>query len=533
MGFNLDFLNPYSERFLRSSDDLAALNAVEKSRMAWGVSDTFDEFDARLELARRQMGSSAGMSAFTTASLLTEVCFQNKSQRMNWYRWMTNVPIIKKCLTIMTNDCVSPNEKDQYASLRFSSVFGSSLKPYQVEQLHKEFDYVCNKCLKADDRTLWDLFRQWLIDGEMFWEIIPSRDTTKPGGVIGINVLNPHFTYPVYNRGRIEGFAEHVPIEYAYALGIPASEQNILKFKPYQVAYANFGEFGICKQDVIGWLEPAIRSLNQLIQMEDSLLAIRVNRAVERILVNVDVGRVGPQQSKALLTEAKAEYNKSLKYDTASGRILHKARSISLREMFWFAIEDGRKTSMETLNQNTTLNGQIEDVKVFEKNVYDALDIAESRRGGATDATYSNKADITQQEMQMAASARRLADRFARNLVKKVFVQHLALRGYAPKYVNSDNYIVSMNRNNYYERSRMFELNSTRGELLNSMAAHIRSGENKKPLIARKLLLSEMLQFSDEELAQNERWLKEEELEFGDEEGGEGGYGMEGGDDVL
>lgn len=520
MALNLDFFNPWSSRFYRSSDDLAALNAAEKSRNSWGVSDVFDQLDARLEAASR----TQGLSQLTMTSLMVDQAFANKSHRIGWYRWMSDVPIIKKCLTIMANDCVSPNEKNQYACLSFTKNFRNMMHPYQIEQLQNEFEYICSVCLKADDRTLWDLFYQWLVDGEMFWEIVPGK---KGDRVIAINVLNPNFTYPIYERGRIAGFCENLPLEYSEALGLPASEMNILKFKPYQVAYANYGKYGAVKQDIKGWLEPSVRCLNQLIQMEDSLLAVRVNRAIERLLVNVSTGLYGPQKAEQALNNAKHEYNKVLNYDSSSGRIVNRARTISLKEMFWFAVgSDGVKTTMESLTQNTTMNGQIEDVKIFEKKVYDALEIPETRRGGATDATYTNKHDLNLQEMQLARSARRLADRFAQNLIKKVFVQHLALRGYAPKYVNGDNYIVSMNRNNYYEKSRMFELNTTRGELMNSFSNYIRSGENKNPIISRKALLGDILQFSDEWMAMNDKMLKEEELDFPKEDEG-------GGDDVM
>jgi len=507
---------------------LAALNAAERSRNSWGISDTFDAFDARLESAGRYNGTEMSM-----LSLMVDMSFVNKSQRMGWYRWMSEVPIVKKCLTAMVNECVSPNEKDQYANLAFSRNFKKMLHPHQIDQLQMEFDYVCGVCLKSDDRTLWDLFWQWLVDGEMFWEIIPNREGNR---VIGVNILNPSMTYPIYERGRIIGFVENMPVEYAEALGMKPDSLNLIKFKPYQVAYCNYGKYGICKYDVKGWMEPSVRSLNQLIQMEDSLLAIRVNRAVERLLVNVNTGGGGPALAKEALQEAKKEYNKTMNYDTHSGRVLHRSRNISLKEMFWFAIDkDGNKTTIESLTQNTNLNGQIEDVKVFEKNVYDALEIPESRRGSGTDATYTNKHDLGLQEMSFAQAARRLSSRFAQNMVKKVFVQHLALRGYSPKYVNGDNYIVQMNRNNYYEKARIFELMSTRGELLNSWANYIATAENKHPLISRNMLLAEILQFPPELLDQNEKWLKEERMDMADagEEDGGDGLGMGDEEDVV
>lgn len=521
---NFDFLNPYSSRFYTSGDDLAALRAAEKVRNSWGIGDSFDQFDARVELASRMAPN------FSMTDMVIQQEFLDKSQRIGWYRWMSDVPIIKKCLTIMANECCSPNEKDQYAVLAFNRNFKNTLKPYEMTQLQDEFSYVCEKVLKSDDKTIWDLFYQWLVDGEMFWEIIPGHDPkTGRETILGINVLPPDRMYPFYERGRVIGFSENLPPDYAEAIGLKATEMNILRFKPYQIAYCNFGKFGKVKQDVKGWLEPSVRPLNQLIQMEDSLIAIRVNRATEKWVVNVNTGNYGPAKTAEALQAAKKEYNKQLKYDTASGRVLHKARTISLKEMFWFAIDsEGRQTKIESLANNTTLNGQIEDVKVFEKNVYDALEIAESRRGEGTDATYSNKHEISLQEMQMSASARRLAGRFAQNMIKKVFMQQLSLRKYAPKYMDGDNYSVQLLRNNYYEKSRLFELNASRAELMNSYANWMSTAENQSPKFADEFVMSEILQFSDDQMEINRQMLKKEaEARPGKEEegGGEGGEG--------
>ena len=79
----------------------------------------------------------------------------------------------------------------------------------------------------------------------------------------------------------------------------------------------------------------AIKSLNQLRMIEDSLVIYRLSRAPERRIFYIDVGNLPKVKAEQYLRDVMMRYRNKLVYDSNSGEIRDDKKMMSMLEDFW------------------------------------------------------------------------------------------------------------------------------------------------------------------------------------------------------
>ena len=133
------------------------------------------------------------------------------------------------------------------------------------------------------------------------------------------------------------------------------------------------------KRMTLGFLHKAIKSLNQLRMIEDSLVIYRLSRAPERRIFYIDVGNLPKVKAEQYLRDVMSRYRNKLVYDAQTGEMRDDKKHMSMLEDFWLPRrEGGRGTEITTLPGGQNL-GELKDVEYFKKKLYNSLNLPPSR----------------------------------------------------------------------------------------------------------------------------------------------------------
>ena len=123
-----------------------------------------------------------------------------------------------------------------------------------------------------------------------------------------------------------------------------------VKFAKDSISYCTSGLVDRNKGTTLSYLHKAIKSLNQLRMIEDSLVIYRLSRAPERRIFYIDVGNLPKMKAEQYLRDVMMRYRNKLVYDASTGEIRDDKKFMSMLEDFWLPRrEGGRGTEITTL----------------------------------------------------------------------------------------------------------------------------------------------------------------------------------------
>ena len=166
------------------------------------------------------------------------------------------------------------------------------------------------------------------------------------------------------------------------------------------------------KNIVLSYLHKAIKPVNQLRMIEDSVVIYRISRAPERRIFYIDVGNLPKIKAEQYLKDVMNRYRNKLVYDSSSGEIRDDRNHMSMLEDFWLPRrEGGRGTEITTLQGGQNL-GEIEDIKYFQNKLYRSLNVPISRMEAESGFSLGRSTEITRDELKFTKFVQRLRKRF-------------------------------------------------------------------------------------------------------------------------
>ena len=94
-----------------------------------------------------------------------------------------------------------------------------------------------------------------------------------------------------------------------------------IKIAKDSITYCTSGLVDRNKGTTLSYLHKAIKSLNQLRMIEDSLVIYRLSRAPERRIFYIDVGNLPKIKAEQYLRDVMMRYRNKLVYDASTGEI--------------------------------------------------------------------------------------------------------------------------------------------------------------------------------------------------------------------
>ena len=190
-------------------------------------------------------------------------------------------------------------------------------------------------------------------------------------------------------------------------------QKSAVRISKDSITYCTSGLVDRNKGSVLSYLHKAIKSLNQLRMIEDSLVIYRLSRAPERRIFYIDVGNLPKVKAEQYLRDVMMRYRNKLVYDANTGEIRDDKKHMSMLEDFWLPRrEGGRGTEISTLPGGQNL-GELSDIEYFQKKLYRSLGVPESRIAAEGGFNLGRSSEILRDELKFAKFVGRLRKRFA------------------------------------------------------------------------------------------------------------------------
>jgi len=370
-------------------------------------------------------------SGFFGSYVDIEGIYRTEFDLIKRYREMALHPEADSAIEDIVNEAIVSDTNDTPVEIELSNLNASDgIK----DKIRKEFRYLLD--ILDFDKKAHEIYRNWYIDGRIYYHKI--IDLKRPqDGIQELRYIDAmkmrHVRqekkkeadkYKVSNTGDDPMDYEFPEIEEYFIYnqkGIyPTGNINAkgpsqgVKIAKDAITYCTSGLVDRNKGSTLSYLHKAIKSLNQLRMIEDSLVIYRLSRAPERRIFYIDVGNLPKVKAEQYLRDVMMRYRNKLVYDANTGEIRDDKKYMAMLEDFWLPRrEGGRGTEISTLPGGQNL-GEITDIEYFKKKLYRSLNVPPSRMDGEGGFNLGRSSEILRDELKFTKFVGRLRKRFSR-----------------------------------------------------------------------------------------------------------------------
>ena len=389
-------------------------------------------------------------SGFFGSYVDIEGVYKTENDLIKRYREMALHPEVDSAIEDVINEAIVSDSNDSPVEIELSNLKASdSLK----KMIRDEFKRILE--LLDFDKKCHEIYRNWYVDGRVYYHKVVDEKKAEEG-IQELRYIDPmkmryvrqqvkdkkdglvtrtpagtsspeDFKFPeieeyfIYNKKSNYGGGGYNPANRS------ASQSAGVRFTRDSIAYCTSGLVDRNKGTVLSYLHKAIKSLNQLRMIEDSLVIYRLSRAPERRIFYIDVGNLPKVKAEQYLRDVMMRYRNKLTYDASTGEIRDDKKFMSMLEDFWLPRrEGGRGTEISTLPGGQNL-GEITDINYFQSKLYRSLNVPTSRMEGQSGFSLGRSSEILRDELKFSKFVGRLRKRFS-NLFNDLLRTQLILK---------------------------------------------------------------------------------------------------------
>lgn len=360
------------------------------------------------------------------------------------YRELAGSAEASQPITEIVNEAIVDDDHYDIVTINLDKLdFSESLK----DKIRAEFKTVLN--LLNFNNVGWELFRRWYVDGRLFFHIIIDNAHPEEGikQLKYIDALEIRKVREIQKSRDQETGVEIVQAEQVFYIYSPNTQYNNgnnstpkmfnnhsnIKFTEDAIAYIHSGLTEATYNFIVSYLHKAIRPVNHLRYIEDSIVIYRLARSTERRIFYVDVGDMAPDKAEAFIQKQIKNYRNKMSYDPASGSIRDDKKFMSVLEDFWFPrFQGNRNTEVVTLPGGQNL-GKLDDLAFFEKKVRRSMDLPISRtEEGGNGLNFGRSSEISRDERNFGRFVASLQKKYS-ELFRILLSRQLRLKGILSK----------------------------------------------------------------------------------------------------
>ena len=373
-------------------------------------------------------------SGFFGSYVDIEGVYKTEYDLIKRYREMALHPECDGAIEDIVNEAIVSDLNDSPVQIDLDNLnAGDGLK----KKIREEFKTILE--LLDFDKKSHEIYRNWYVDGRLYYHKVIDLKNPQDGiqELRYIDALKMRYVRESVTKkdkgggvqvqdGRDNPMSSPFPNIKEYFVYNP--KQNVapyggqpgkgsgggVKFAKDSISYCTSGLVDRNKGTTLSYLHKAIKSLNQLRMIEDSLVIYRLSRAPERRIFYIDVGNLPKMKAEQYLRDVMMRYRNKLVYDASTGEIRDDKKFMSMLEDFWLPRrEGGRGTEITTLPGGQNL-GELADIKYFQSKLYRSLNVPESRQGGEGGFNLGRSSEILRDELKFTKFVGRLRKRFSR-----------------------------------------------------------------------------------------------------------------------
>ena len=374
-----------------------------------------------------------------------EGVYKNEADLVRRYREMSLHPECDSAIEDIVNEAIVSDLNDSPVQIDLTNLPASDkLK----DIIRKEFKTL--KEIMDFDKKAHEIFRNWYIDGRIYYHKV--IDLKKPEDGIKelryidplkikfirklkkteennlsrqINVLlnNQNFNEELLNPEMEEYYVYDPNVGYSPTTSNLQSTAKAIKLTKDSVTSVTSGLVDRNRQTILSYLHKAIKSLNQLRMIEDSIVIYRLSRASEKRLFYIDVGNLPKIKAEQYMRDVMNRYRNKLVYNADSGEIKDDRKYMAMMEDYWLPRRDGgRGTEVSTLPGGQNL-GELADIEYFQKKLYKSLGVPSTRLDAGGGFNLGRSSEILRDELKFTRFVGRLRKRFSQMFVDMLKTQ--------------------------------------------------------------------------------------------------------------
>jgi hypothetical protein len=386
-------------------------------------------------------------SGFFGSYVDIEGVYRTEYDLIKRYREMALHPEVDSAIEDIVNEAIVSDTNDTPVEIELSNLNASDgIK----NKIRSEFKHILN--LLDFDKKSHEIYRNWYVDGKLYYHKIIDLKNPHEGikELRYIDAMKMRHIRQSKNKVKDKYFTTGIklntndPMDYEFPeieeyyifnpkgtyptgnINSTGASQGI-KISKDAITYCTSGLVDRNKGTVLSYLHKAIKSLNQLRMIEDSLVIYRLSRAPERRIFYIDVGNLPKVKAEQYLRDVMMRYRNKLVYDASTGEIRDDKKYMAMLEDFWLPRrEGGRGTEISTLPGGQNL-GEITDIEYFKKKLYRSLNVPPSRMDGEGGFNLGRSSEILRDELKFTKFVGRLRKRFS-NMFNDMLKTQLILK---------------------------------------------------------------------------------------------------------
>lgn len=450
--------------------------------------------------------TSAGAHYGTYVDINGDNNAKDNLQNIRQYRAVATHPEVDAAIDDIVNESIASGEQESPVSLSLDHVDG--LSDALKKQITEEFDNVVS--MLNFKEVGHEMFRRWYIDGRLYHHLVVDEKNLKAG----IQEIRPIDAAKIRKVKEVKkakdpvtgaSVVEKVNEFYIYQEKPGGTNQGV-KISNDAISYVTSGLLDVDRKRVVSHLHKALKPINQLRMMEDSLVIYRLARAPERRIFYIDVGNLPRGKAEGYMKDIMAKYRNKLVYDANTGQIRDDRKHMSMLEDFWLPRrEGGRGTEITTLPGGENL-GQIDDIIYFQKRLYRSLNVPINRLEQEAQFSLGRSTEITRDELKFQKFIDRLRSRFS-TLFYGILKKQLIIKGIITEEDWNDwknDIVVDYIRDNHFTELKDTELLTNRIQTLDQMQQYV--GE----YFSKEWVMKNVLQMDDDDIKQMKDQIADE-----------------------
>ncbi len=463
-------------------------------------------------------------SGFFGSYVDIEGVYKTEFDLIRRYREMALHPEADSAIEDIVNEALVSDANDSPVEINLDHLNASDGIKTKVREAFKFI-----KDLLDFDKKAHEIYRNWYVDGRIYYHKIidlkkpheglqevryidamkmryvkQQKNTDKDKQRLGnINTGNPmDYEFPELE----EYFVYQPKLIYPTSNPTNTGQGSGIKIAKDAITYCTSGLVDRNKGVTLSYMHKAIKSLNQLRMIEDSLVIYRLSRAPERRIFYIDVGNLPKIKAEQYLRDVMMRYRNKLVYNADTGEIRDDKKYMAMLEDFWLPRrEGGRGTEISTLPGGQNL-GEITDIEYFKKKLYRSLNVPPSRMDGEGGFNLGRSSEILRDEVKFSKFVGRLRKRFANMFNDMLKTQLLLTNVITPEdwEVMSEHIQYDFLYDNHFTELKEAELQNERMALLATVEPYIGK------YYSQDWVRRQVLRQSDEEILEQDEKIEKE-----------------------